>query len=202
MTSSGKISTTTNPARTNVTLIVSKKFIFSDDSSVWIGSTCLNYETNFKKLLLRTVPVVGWLRHYKWKNDIVADIVAGFTVAIMHIPQGKNKRDTTKFGKWVLQGWLMGCWVMCHLLWGSTWRSSQFLYTSFWELRDIIPWVRPFRLKSFFSVVAQYLLDFFQFLLLLKWNDHIIRQDESLNFYYVVQQLQYPDAYFYKIKPR
>jgi solute carrier family 26 protein len=51
-------------------------------------STCLNYETNFKKLLLRTVPVVGWLRHYKWKNDIVADIVAGFTVAIMHIPQG------------------------------------------------------------------------------------------------------------------
>jgi solute carrier family 26 protein len=51
-------------------------------------STCLNYETNFKKLLLRTIPVVGWLRHYKWKNDIVADIVAGFTVAIMHIPQG------------------------------------------------------------------------------------------------------------------
>jgi hypothetical protein len=161
MTSSGKISTTTNPARTNVTLIVSKKFIFSDDSSVWIGSTCLNYETNFKKLLLRTVPVVGWLRHYKWKKDIVADIVAGFTVAIMHIPQGKDKRDTTKFGKWVLQGWLMGCWVMCHLLWGSTWRSSQFLYTSFWELRGIIPWVRPFRVKSFFSVVAQYLLPVF-----------------------------------------
>lgn len=34
------------------------------------------------------VPVVSWLKSYKWKEDFMSDVVSGITVAIMHIPQG------------------------------------------------------------------------------------------------------------------
>jgi len=34
------------------------------------------------------VPIIGWLPKYSFRQDIVSDIVSGFTVAIMHIPQG------------------------------------------------------------------------------------------------------------------
>lgn len=33
-------------------------------------------------------PVVGWLSRYKFRRDIVGDLVSGCTVAVMHIPQG------------------------------------------------------------------------------------------------------------------
>ncbi|XP_063234743.1 pendrin-like isoform X2 [Bacillus rossius redtenbacheri] len=38
--------------------------------------------------LLRMVPVLSWMRHYRWREDLVSDLVSGFTVAIMNIPQG------------------------------------------------------------------------------------------------------------------
>ncbi|XP_058791606.1 solute carrier family 26 member 10-like isoform X2 [Phymastichus coffea] len=34
------------------------------------------------------IPILNWLPRYRWKNDIFGDIVAGITVAVMHIPQG------------------------------------------------------------------------------------------------------------------
>lgn len=34
------------------------------------------------------MPVIGWLKKYKWKEYFPADIMSGITVAIMHIPQG------------------------------------------------------------------------------------------------------------------
>ncbi|KAJ3640581.1 hypothetical protein Zmor_027137 [Zophobas morio] len=49
---------------------------------------CLHFETNFKKILLKTIPVIDWLSHYKWRDNLLPDFIAGFTVAIMHIPQG------------------------------------------------------------------------------------------------------------------
>ncbi|KAK9754976.1 Sulfate permease family [Popillia japonica] len=41
-----------------------------------------------KKLLYKTIPALEWLSHYKWKEYLTADLISGFTVAIMHIPQG------------------------------------------------------------------------------------------------------------------
>ncbi|KAH0954229.1 hypothetical protein HN011_002174 [Eciton burchellii] len=38
--------------------------------------------------LMSTIPGIKWLSKYNWKKDIVPDIVAGLTVAVMHIPQG------------------------------------------------------------------------------------------------------------------
>ncbi|XP_012341891.1 solute carrier family 26 member 6 isoform X1 [Apis florea] len=40
------------------------------------------------KILKTTIPLIDWLSTYNWKNDILGDIVAGITVAVMHIPQG------------------------------------------------------------------------------------------------------------------
>ncbi|XP_063978806.1 prestin-like isoform X2 [Diachasmimorpha longicaudata] len=34
------------------------------------------------------LPVIDWLRKYKWREHILSDIISGVTVAIMHIPQG------------------------------------------------------------------------------------------------------------------
>merc|ERR1719237_2036084 len=33
-------------------------------------------------------PVAEWLPKYRWRDDFVADFMAGLTVAVMHIPQG------------------------------------------------------------------------------------------------------------------
>lgn len=51
--------------------------------------TQIKEEFNLKKLLITTVPSIKWLRHYKWGSDLIPDIMAGITIAIMHIPQGK-----------------------------------------------------------------------------------------------------------------
>ena len=40
-------------------------------------------------LFLRRIPILSWLPKYSPRNDLVGDILSGFTVAIMHIPQGK-----------------------------------------------------------------------------------------------------------------
>lgn len=44
---------------------------------------------NPKKCLKSTIPATGWLAKYQWKRDFLSDVIAGFTVAIMHIPQGR-----------------------------------------------------------------------------------------------------------------
>lgn len=40
------------------------------------------------KFLKKSIPLIGWLSSYDWKNNILGDIIAGITVAVMHIPQG------------------------------------------------------------------------------------------------------------------
>lgn len=41
-------------------------------------------------ILKNTIPLIGWFSAYNWKTDLLGDIIAGITVAVMHIPQGTN----------------------------------------------------------------------------------------------------------------
>ncbi|XP_015181056.1 PREDICTED: solute carrier family 26 member 10 [Polistes dominula] len=43
---------------------------------------------NLKSCVSSAIPAVKWLKRYRWTEDLVYDIIAGLTVAIMHIPQG------------------------------------------------------------------------------------------------------------------
>lgn len=40
--------------------------------------------------VLDAMPVIRCVKEYKIRTYLVSDIIAGITVAIMHIPQGKN----------------------------------------------------------------------------------------------------------------
>ncbi|XP_049782755.1 sulfate transporter-like isoform X1 [Schistocerca cancellata] len=40
------------------------------------------------KVITSLFPILSWLPNYKWKSDLIPDIISGFTVAVMHIPQG------------------------------------------------------------------------------------------------------------------
>ena len=42
---------------------------------------------NFKVYILSFLPILSWLPKYNWKSNLINDLVAGFTVAVMHIPQ-------------------------------------------------------------------------------------------------------------------
>jgi hypothetical protein len=37
--------------------------------------------------VLSTVPIIPTLVRYRWRRDIITDLVAGVTIAVMHIPQ-------------------------------------------------------------------------------------------------------------------
>lgn len=41
-------------------------------------------------IFLSIFPIISWLPGYKIKHDLVSDLIAGCTVAIMHIPQGRT----------------------------------------------------------------------------------------------------------------
>ncbi|EEC13734.1 sulfate transporter, putative, partial [Ixodes scapularis] len=54
-----------------------------------IGSTVRKrwHPKRVQRCLLGLLPVVGWLRNYDVKRDLLADVIAGVTVAIFHVPQ-------------------------------------------------------------------------------------------------------------------
>ena len=39
--------------------------------------------------LLKTFPIISWLKEYEWRKDIIGDTVSGLTTAVMRIPQGR-----------------------------------------------------------------------------------------------------------------
>lgn len=47
---------------------------------------CLHFHP--VKVILGLFPILSWLPNYGWKTDLLSDAVSGFTVAVMHIPQG------------------------------------------------------------------------------------------------------------------
>jgi len=61
------------------------------------SATIKDFKTKLKskkirwaKVVNQYLPITNWLGHYKVKDDLVADIIAGITIAIMNIPQGNS----------------------------------------------------------------------------------------------------------------
>lgn len=50
---------------------------------------CTHYARLFGAWLISFFPFIGILRRYDVKNYFVNDLIAGLTVGIMHVPQGK-----------------------------------------------------------------------------------------------------------------
>lgn len=48
------------------------------------------------KVFLSIFPVFSWLSRYSIKRDLISDMISGFTVGVMHIPQGCSM-TTTQF---------------------------------------------------------------------------------------------------------
>lgn len=42
-----------------------------------------------KRFVCELIPILSWLPNYKVKKWLLADLISGLTVGIMHIPQGK-----------------------------------------------------------------------------------------------------------------
>ncbi|XP_055923699.1 solute carrier family 26 member 6 isoform X1 [Eupeodes corollae] len=58
------------------------------DKSVLFGLRKYWSTWNFLSLFTGIIPIFQWLPKYSVKNDLMGDIIAGFTVAIMNIPHG------------------------------------------------------------------------------------------------------------------
>lgn len=67
-----------------------------------VKKSCDNF--NIIHIILNLIPVLRWLPNYSLKNDLPGDISAGFTVAVMHIPQGKREPISHLFNFDVLFG--------------------------------------------------------------------------------------------------
>ncbi|KAK9879012.1 hypothetical protein WA026_003826 [Henosepilachna vigintioctopunctata] len=52
------------------------------------NSSCSCNPAALKKVVKSTIPILDWLPKYKWKQEFLKDVIAGITVAVMHIPQG------------------------------------------------------------------------------------------------------------------
>ena len=39
-------------------------------------------------ILYKIIPFLDWFPKYNWRHDFINDCMAGFTVAVLHVPQG------------------------------------------------------------------------------------------------------------------
>ncbi|KAL5290573.1 SLC26A2 family protein [Megaselia abdita] len=58
------------------------------DKSILFGLKQYFAHLRFWSIFSGIIPIVQWLPKYSFKNYLVGDIIAGVTVAVMHIPQG------------------------------------------------------------------------------------------------------------------
>lgn len=58
------------------------------DKSILFGLKQYFAHLRFWSIFSGVIPIVQWLPKYSFKNYLVGDIIAGVTVAVMHIPQG------------------------------------------------------------------------------------------------------------------
>ncbi|KAF4533478.1 hypothetical protein B566_EDAN000963 [Ephemera danica] len=55
------------------------------------------------KIIRQLFPVFDWIPQYNWKTDFPSDVIAGVTVAIMHVPQGTFAVIELMVGRSVMQ---------------------------------------------------------------------------------------------------
>jgi len=90
----------------------------------------------------KTFPIVDWLPRYDWGNDLPCDVIAGVTVAIMQIPQGKENK--TQRGL-----------CFCFLLFGRVCCSTCFWFTKSGQKRcEIYKYLFGINLEQFFRLIA------------------------------------------------
>ncbi|TMW43961.1 hypothetical protein DOY81_010959 [Sarcophaga bullata] len=58
------------------------------DKSIPYGLKQCWHNWSFWSMFAGILPIIEWLPKYSFKRDLIGDIMAGFTVAIMHIPHG------------------------------------------------------------------------------------------------------------------
>ncbi|XP_023312052.1 sulfate transporter isoform X3 [Anoplophora glabripennis] len=63
-------------------------FYYEKPKKSFLKNQCKREELNIKNVILRTIPIMQWMPHYRWKTSFLSDVISGFTVAVMHIPQG------------------------------------------------------------------------------------------------------------------
>lgn len=56
--------------------------------------TCDCSKVCWKKTIVGMLPFIGIMKNYSPRDDITGDIIAGLTVGIMNIPQGKSCKPT------------------------------------------------------------------------------------------------------------
>ncbi|KAK9497120.1 hypothetical protein O3M35_004496 [Rhynocoris fuscipes] len=78
-------------SRINIERAVFKQSLannFRNNSNVLCCPECVSINCKPKQFIKNTIPSINWLCNYKWKEWLLKDIIAGFTVAVMNIPQG------------------------------------------------------------------------------------------------------------------
>lgn len=58
-----------------------------------LAQRCSCSQVDCLHLLKKRLPVCSWLPKYKLKKWLLGDIIAGLTVGIVHIPQGKKQTN-------------------------------------------------------------------------------------------------------------
>ncbi|CAG7728847.1 unnamed protein product [Allacma fusca] len=70
---------------------ICSKYSSSNDLKTWNPSSCKEWfkthKCNPKKTIFSLIPILTWLPSYEWRS-ISFDLVAGFVVAVLNIPQG------------------------------------------------------------------------------------------------------------------
>lgn len=52
-------------------------------------------------VFLSIFPIFSWLSQYSVKSDFIHDVISGFTVAVMHIPQGNYSKNSIFLVKFI-----------------------------------------------------------------------------------------------------
>ena len=81
--------------------------MFQPDSDSVKFCRVSRFKEKFRQLnilagIFKLVPILSWLPKYKWKENFANDLVSGFTVGVMQVPQGRARfpNRVSLYGLW------------------------------------------------------------------------------------------------------